>query len=555
MTIIACNECGHQVSDKAASCPGCGAPVTPPPKPKPEVVRHRILRSVLTGLLALWVLGSTLWLIAATMEVPAPSPQRSAQQRGNPAASPKPTSQPGVNHPVAPAEPAAAGGPGRTEPQLAARLLYQTTAEQLYQDYDSNALATQGRIGDSPVRVIGSITEIDLDALGHPVVKLGTGSDVSAAMTLTDDQRAAAAQLLKGESVDIQCERMQRVAGMPQGSECSLVKIETAAAPMYLAVFLSNASGVARVYVVGPMSEPTCFAQSEGISARLSGRQRGEHVAFKSCTSMTPASVASAGCRPAASSSAIPGIPGARVWHYDCAGSVSPSLAARASAASSNRGPRPAAVPTAAAVMEESTVEPAQAKGVVLDEAHATPASAGPLEASEPVKSGPAETPAAALAPDGITAQADVPGADSPAAPDVSAPPATATGTALAQNGDTAAKHLAVASTEGVAPALGGANSSSAVPLAAPANDDLATVRATDPQAADHIASYCASTAVVSDSRTECQRSEIDAWTRLVLQHEFPTLDEATRRKCNEPPFPDTFVAKERCAKYELHLD
>jgi hypothetical protein len=45
------------------------------------------------------------------------------------------------------------------------------------------------------------------------------------------------------------------------------------------------------------------------------------------------------------------------------------------------------------------------------------------------------------------------------------------------------------------------------------------------------------------------------AWTRLTVQNEFPTLDETTRRKCSEPPFPDSFVARESCAKYQLHLD
>jgi TM2 domain-containing membrane protein YozV len=28
MALIECNECGRQVSDKAASCPGCGAPIS-----------------------------------------------------------------------------------------------------------------------------------------------------------------------------------------------------------------------------------------------------------------------------------------------------------------------------------------------------------------------------------------------------------------------------------------------------------------------------------------------------------------------------------------------
>jgi hypothetical protein len=89
--------------------------------------------------------------------------------------------------------------------------------------------------------------------------------------------------------------------------------------------------------------------------------------------------------------------------------------------------------------------------------------------------------------------------------------------------------------------------------------DDLAQVRAVDPLAADHIATYCSKSIVSTNNQdslvTECRRNEAEAWTRLVLKNEFPTLDDATRRKCNEPPFPDTYFAKERCARYELHMN
>lgn len=30
MSLVACSECSHQVSDKAASCPHCGAPIARP---------------------------------------------------------------------------------------------------------------------------------------------------------------------------------------------------------------------------------------------------------------------------------------------------------------------------------------------------------------------------------------------------------------------------------------------------------------------------------------------------------------------------------------------
>jgi hypothetical protein len=84
------------------------------------------------------------------------------------------------------------------------------------------------------------------------------------------------------------------------------------------------------------------------------------------------------------------------------------------------------------------------------------------------------------------------------------------------------------------------------------------SVKAADPGAADHIAAYCNKvTAAASDQASVaagCRREEVAAWTRLVQNNEFPTLDEGTRRKCSESPFPDSYVAKESCARYVLHV-
>ena len=89
--------------------------------------------------------------------------------------------------------------------------------------------------------------------------------------------------------------------------------------------------------------------------------------------------------------------------------------------------------------------------------------------------------------------------------------------------------------------------------------DILAPVRTRDPQAAEHIASYCAAATAASTTRASaeatCRRDEIGAWERLVQRNEFPALDESTRQKCREPPFPDSYVAKEACAKYELRVN
>ena len=90
----------------------------------------------------------------------------------------------------------------------------------------------------------------------------------------------------------------------------------------------------------------------------------------------------------------------------------------------------------------------------------------------------------------------------------------------------------------------------------APLPYDLASVRATDPQAADHIAAYCAAAVKAIDRRDEiqatCMRNETNAWRRLIVEKEFPSITPGVAQLCAQPPFPDSYVAKEQCAKYEL---
>jgi RNA polymerase subunit RPABC4/transcription elongation factor Spt4 len=41
MALVACGECGHQVSDSAPACPHCGAPqAAARPQPKPKIDRR-----------------------------------------------------------------------------------------------------------------------------------------------------------------------------------------------------------------------------------------------------------------------------------------------------------------------------------------------------------------------------------------------------------------------------------------------------------------------------------------------------------------------------------
>ena len=55
MALITCNECGRQISDRASSCPGCGAPVAGN-APVQQLIDAGTAKTAVTGLAA--------WLVA-----------------------------------------------------------------------------------------------------------------------------------------------------------------------------------------------------------------------------------------------------------------------------------------------------------------------------------------------------------------------------------------------------------------------------------------------------------------------------------------------------------
>ena len=552
MAMISCAECSHQISDRAASCPGCGAPVTPAVETKPR--GRRVIPKVLITLMAFWTLGTLLWLIVprrasdqlialantslerlyqrteqlwTTDQVQASSQNQAAHQSAA-ADQIQATDQPSSSDPSGSSDQASSSDQSNSAHQLATadgsasvsrppgqpastlRPVYETTAEQLSEDYSANVVATQTKIGASLVRLSGSVAEIDLDVTGRPVVKLWTSKDNSGAMTLTEDQRRAAAQLAKGDTVELECDKIARRGASLEGSDCTLEFVDATLKQVNLALVLANNDGASRVYVVGPMSEAACLTSREGIS-RLGINQRREHVVAKNCTAAARESIPPAGCHLNSSAVTVPGISTAHLWQYDCGSSaVARTSARKKTPARSNGNAATPAVTTVPAALDANT---------------------------EPERQGSAAT-----------------------APRLSEHRATNIHIASASDSDTG---TATAAQEGyiggstILTLRGGSRDTTSPGKTVTGSDDLAQVRAVDRQAADHIATYCSKSIVSPNNQdnlvTECRRSEAEAWTRLVLKNEFPGLDDATRRKCNEPPFPDTYLAKERCAQYELH--
>jgi tRNA_anti-like len=608
MAIIACAECGHHVSTQAASCPNCGAP-TAPAAERETSADQKFLRRTLTGLAALAVAGAALWFIQERHGSLAETAALWRTERVASHPNPVSTTAPPLPAKQQPAADIAAGPPA----------VYVTTAEQLYRDYSANAVATRNRIGSGLVRVTGSVTEIDEDLAGHPVVKLASGGTESTSMLLRDDQKGAAAQLIKGESVGIQCDNIQRDPGQhlgtPQGSGCVLVLIDAGANPVYLAVSSANGKEKAPLYIIGPMPESACASRADLISDELSGNFAQEDIIAKRCSPTARDSVPASGCRLSASMPSLPDMPDVHLWRYDCstpaaapqkvaarrvarrpeskrAASETPAESRAPAESTTTLAPLPPVPDLPAAALEVSTVS-----APVIRSFQSTPVVA--VDSMSPASNFADDFGDSATAP--AAASFDTVSVASDAGSAVAIGSAAAVGAAAAGAAPAAASAEAVrsvpaaASAEAVrsAPAAGSAAAASPAagsgsvvispvpldnvasgttddaanpPKASPPTPppsapsalppDLAAVKASDPAAADHIASYCHSATAAAQDPTSvaasCRQEEEAAWKRLVVNNEFPTLDEATRRKCNEAPFPDSYVAKESCAKYQL---
>jgi tRNA_anti-like len=523
MAIVACKECARKVSDKAVCCPHCGVPIAGEAPRRPRRVK-RWLYGTLIGVSLAWAVLATLWL---TGVLAVPTPLIGVLEIGS-----RPVRTVTATDKTVLPVPHGVSAPAAVALQPINSAVYRTSVEQLYQDYDANEVAIQSKIGDNPVRISGNVAEIHED-LGHPVVTLHTGRDNAADMVLTDDQRPAAAQLAKDDAVEIQCNRMQRMAARLHGSGCALLLVDAGAKPVYLAVALSGKAGNAPVYVVGPMSRTACVASGDTIALQLTGNSTTDRIRSKSCAATASENLAREGCRLSSTMPAIPDLPSAHLWKYDCVAPDAETLSPKATIAkaTSKSVRRRAAEPAAV------SAEPAAADAV----SPATTASPDPSSGSGAAPAVIPEAVSSAAAAEGPPA----PKRESNAGPDGGSPPA------VVEAGDAiGTRQLVVAD----------ARSTSASPTpSTEAADDLTSVRKRDPQAAERIVTYCskftssATNAAMVAAR--CRRDEMDAWTRLTVQNEFPNLDDASRRKCSDPPFPNSFVALESCAKYQLHLD
>ncbi len=185
MALVKCKECGQEVSQKAGSCPKCGAPI----KKKTSVVTWLV-----TGLLALWFIGILSSKNEKLSSSPVPAPTSSSK-----------------NAPATFTD--------------SPKEIYKITAQQLFADYGANEVATDEKIKGKIVQVGGTVESINKDFTDSIIVSLRTSNQfMSARMYVNDSEKQRAIVLKKGDRVVLQCKKMTRGMGSPVGSDCEFIQ-------------------------------------------------------------------------------------------------------------------------------------------------------------------------------------------------------------------------------------------------------------------------------------------------------------------------------------------
>lgn len=112
--------------------------------------------------------------------------------------------------------------PAQQEPKSSPdKEIYQTTARHLFAEYEQNEVATDERIKDKKVILLGVIQAINKNAFNTIVVNLYTNNQfMPAMMGMNDSVKARVLNLKKGDKVAITCESISRIMGSPSGANC-----------------------------------------------------------------------------------------------------------------------------------------------------------------------------------------------------------------------------------------------------------------------------------------------------------------------------------------------
>lgn len=171
MALIKCKECGTEISNKAESCPKCGAKVSKSSK----------FGTLITVIGALY-----LFSIAWRMISPSQSINSNSETSTIPADE------------------------------------FKTTAEEISQQYESNSVLADSIYKGKRFQVSGVISDIRTDLMDHAVIDLKGSANqfLEPQFELNDSEKELAARYNKGEYTLLSCVGAGDIAKTPMNKDC-----------------------------------------------------------------------------------------------------------------------------------------------------------------------------------------------------------------------------------------------------------------------------------------------------------------------------------------------
>lgn len=104
-----------------------------------------------------------------------------------------------------------------TEAAAPQKEIYNTTARQLFKQYEENEVATDEQLKGKLIAVRGIVQSIDKDFTDSIIIKFRTENEfMPARMEMQDSEKSTAAALKKGEQVTVICEKCPELSAPHQ---------------------------------------------------------------------------------------------------------------------------------------------------------------------------------------------------------------------------------------------------------------------------------------------------------------------------------------------------
>jgi hypothetical protein len=194
-----CEDCGKSISARAPSCPHCGAPgaSAPPPLnpiPQPTAAAIALAKGDQKSGLGRKVFIAIFAFIALIVII---------GQSNTP--------------------PSGASRTSQTNPPPQKELL-RASAQELFDAYESNEVATDLRLKSKIIEVSGRVQSINKNAFDSMYVSLETRNQfMPTNVNLNKQDESKIAGLRRGQSVVFRCQRFKRWVGSPSGDDCVLI--------------------------------------------------------------------------------------------------------------------------------------------------------------------------------------------------------------------------------------------------------------------------------------------------------------------------------------------